>query len=93
MSAGYYQMCRGGIGRPVRITMRDGRVHTGIIDRVTPSRVYLRPMGGGRGGRRQYGGFGYGGFAYPYWGWGWGFGAGLALGAIVGLAFLPWFWI
>jgi len=82
----YHRLCSSSIGRPVRITMRGGAVHTGIIDRVDAQRVYLRPIGGARGGR------GYGGFAYPYYGW-WGFGAGFALGAIVGLAFLPWLWI
>ncbi|MFE8699475.1 hypothetical protein ACFYKX_02430 [Cytobacillus sp. FJAT-54145] len=85
----YYRMCCDGIGRPVRIRTHDGRMHVGIIDRVTPSRVFLRPMGGAR---RNYGGAGYNGAAYPYGGWGlgWGFAAGIAIGAIVSLAFFWW---
>ncbi|MDQ0272307.1 hypothetical protein [Cytobacillus purgationiresistens] len=74
----HYERCRGGIGRPVEVRMHDGRIHRGIIDRVSRDRVYLRPMG------RNYGGYGY---------WGWGFGAGFAFGAIATLAFLPlFFW-
>lgn len=85
----YYEMCRGGVGRPVRITTRDGRTHTGMIHRVTNSRVYLQPFGQGNRGN-------YGGFAYPWgrrgYGYGYGgFAAGIAIGAIIGLAFLPFF--
>ncbi|RFU62530.1 hypothetical protein D0466_14880 [Peribacillus glennii] len=80
-------MCHRGVGRCVRLTMKDGSVHRGIIDRVTPNRVYLRPIGGGR----NFGGHGFG------WGWGWGWGAGaaaagFAIGAIAALAFIPFFW-
>jgi hypothetical protein len=78
----YYHMCKRGIGRAVEIRMHDGRIHRGVIERVTPSRVYLRPLGRSR----NFGGYGYG------WGWGWGFGAGLAIGAIAALAFIPFFW-
>ncbi|PLS18722.1 hypothetical protein CVD28_06285 [Bacillus sp. M6-12] len=74
----YHGMCSRGIGRAVEIKMRDGRTHRGIIDRVTRDRVYLRPFG------KNYGGYGYG--------WGFGFAAGFALGAIVSLAFIPFFW-
>lgn len=89
----YYEMCRGGVGRPVRITTRDGRDHTGMIHRVTRSRVYLQPMGGAS----NYGGFGYpGGYRRRGYGYGFGFGgfgAGIALGTIAALAFLPlFFW-
>lgn len=87
----YYHQCCQGIGRPVRITMRDGRVHHGIIDRVTPNMLYLRPLGGPR---RNFGGYGYGELkddGYGQWGWGWGFGTGFAFGAIATLAFLPFF--
>ncbi|KRG11412.1 hypothetical protein [Lederbergia galactosidilytica] len=76
----YYHACRGGVGRPVMIRTKDDQVHRGIIDRVSPNRVYLRPLG-----RSNYGGYGYG------WGWGWGFGWGVALGAIATLAFIPFF--
>lgn len=79
----YYDMCKRGIGRCVQLTMRDGSVHRGIIDRVTPHKVYLRPIGRSR----NYRGYGYG--------WGWGFGAaaaGFAIGAIAALAFIPFFW-
>jgi hypothetical protein len=79
----FYDMCNRGIGRCVQITTRDGRVHRGFIDRVTPNRVFLRPIGR----NRNYGGYGYGG-----WGWGFGFAAGIAIGAITAIAFIPFFW-
>ncbi|RFB10185.1 hypothetical protein DZB84_23160 [Bacillus sp. HNG] len=86
MSVGYYHsLCRRYRGRAVEIRMRDGRVHRGIIHRVTGDRVYLRPLGP----RRNFGGYGYG-----YYGWGWGgFGAGLAIGAIAGIALVGAFWL
>ncbi|MDE3839078.1 hypothetical protein C0966_06805 [Bacillus methanolicus] len=79
----YYHMCNRGIGRAVQIRTRDGRIHRGIIERVSPNRVFLRPFGRPRN---------YGGYGMP---WGWGVGAGfafgVALGAIVSLAFIPFF--
>ncbi len=78
----YHGLCNRHRGRAVEIRTRDGRVHRGIIHRVSPNRVYLQPLRP----RRNLGGFGYG-----YYGGGWGFGAGIALGAIVGLALLPFF--
>lgn len=81
MSANYYHMCNRGIGRAVEIRTIHGGVHRGIIERVTPHTVFLRPLGG-----PPRGGFGYG------WGWGWGFAAAIAIGAIAWLAFIPWFW-
>ncbi|WP_053360789.1 hypothetical protein [Bacillus sp. FJAT-27251] len=85
MSIGYYHgLCNRYRGRAVVIRTRDGRVHRGIIHRVTGNRVYLQPMRGGR----NLGGFGYG-----YYGGGWGFGWGIAIGAIVGISlasFLLW---
>ncbi|WP_180953992.1 hypothetical protein [Bacillus sp. M6-12] len=57
--------------------MCDGRRHPGIIHRVTRDRVYLRLLG------KNFGGYGYG--------WGFGFAEGIALGAIVSLAFIPFF--
>lgn len=84
-------MCQRGIGRAAVIRTVDGRVHRGVIHRVTRDKVYLRPMGG-RGPR------GYGGFGYPYrpygyggWGFGWGLGIGIGLGVIATLAFVPFF--
>ncbi|MFT8323152.1 MAG: hypothetical protein ABF649_19985 [Bacillus sp. (in: firmicutes)] len=86
----YYNQCSNGIGKCVRIRTHDGNVHTGIIDRVTRNKVYIRPLGGNR---RNYGGFGYG---YPGygggWGWGWaGAAFGVSLGLIAALAFIPFF--
>ena len=89
----YYHQCSKGVGRCVRIRTHNGEVHTGIIDRVTSNKVYIRPIGGNR---RSYGGFGYGyrrGYG-PGWGWGWGWGAaavGVSLGLIAALAFIPFF--
>ncbi|HHW37222.1 MAG TPA: hypothetical protein GXX18_08305 [Bacillales bacterium] len=81
MSVGHYHaLCHRHMGKAVEIRTHDGRVHRGVIHRVTPTHVYLQPIGG----PRNLGGFGFG-F------WGWGFGAGIALGAIAGLAILPWF--
>jgi hypothetical protein len=85
-STNYYHQCKQRIGRPVQITMRDGSVHRGIIDRVTPNRLYLRPLRP----NRNYGGFGYGG--YGGYGLGVGLATGFALGAITSLAFLPYYW-
>lgn len=85
MSVGHYHtMCRRYMGKAVEIRTHDGGFHRGIIHRVSANRVYLRPLGA----PRNLGGFGYG-FG---WGWGWGgFGLGIALGAIAGLALIPWF--
>lgn len=89
----FYNQCSRGVGRCVRIRTHSGEVHTGIIERVTPNKVYIRPIGGNRPG---YGGLGYGfrrGYG-PGWGWGWGFGAaafGVSLGLIAALAFIPFF--
>ncbi|GKU82853.1 hypothetical protein [Niallia sp. NCCP-28] len=90
----YYSQCSKGIGKCVRITTHDGKVHTGIIDRVTSNKVYLRPIGGNR---RNYGGFGLGYYRGGRgwgggWGWGWAGAAwGLSLGLIAALAFIPFF--
>lgn len=94
--SGYYHRCSNGIGKPVEIKMNDGRIHRGIIERVSNDRVYLRPM------NKNYGGYGYasgyrrggcGRGGCSRGGWGWGFGAGIALGAIAALVFLPlFFW-
>ena len=83
MSVGHYHaMCNRCMGKAVEIRTRDGRIHRGVIHRVTPTHVYLQPLGG----PRNLGGFGYG------FGWGWGgFGLGIGLGFIAGLAVLPWF--
>lgn len=78
----YYAMCHRYRGRAVEIRTRDGRIHRGIIHHVTPNRVFLQPLRR----PRNLGGYGYG------YGWGWGFGLGVAVGAIVGLALIPWLW-
>lgn len=85
MSIGYYHgLCSRYRGRAVVIRTRDGRVHRGIIHRVTPNRVFLQPLG--RGGR-SFGGFGYG-----FYGGGWGLGWGIALGAIIGVSLASLLW-
>ncbi len=50
----YYKLCQQHMGKVARITDRNGRVHVGRIERVTNRKVYIRPVGGSRGG------FGYG---------------------------------
>lgn len=82
----YHGLCQRYRGRAVEIRTHGGRVHRGIIDHVTPNRVYLRPLTPAR----NLGGFGYGGYRWGYGG-GWGFGWGLALGTIAGLALIPFF--
>ena len=82
MSAHYYHMCSRGIGRAVHIRTFDGHIHRGIIHRVTPDRVFLRPFGGHRG---------YGGYGYGWGGFGLGFAMGIVFGAIVSIAFIPFF--
>lgn len=76
----YYKKCCEYRGKPVMITTRDGKVHRGVVERVTPTHVYLRPMGRGR-----IGGFGY-------YGYGYGWGIPIALGAIAGIALATAFW-
>ncbi|MEQ6390033.1 hypothetical protein RZN22_11970 [Bacillaceae bacterium S4-13-58] len=76
----YYHTCCRHVGRPVAIRTRDGHIHRGIIHRVSPSHVYLKPLPA-----RNLGGYGYG-----YYG---GYGWGIALGTIIGLSVLPFlFW-
>jgi hypothetical protein len=76
----YHDVCMKNRGRAVEIKTRDGRIHRGIIDRVDPYHVYLKPLRG----PDSFGGFGYGLFA---------FGIGIAFGAIVSLAFRPrYYW-
>lgn len=85
----YYNQCSKGIGKCVRIRTHNGTVHTGIIDRVTPNKVYIRPLGSGR---RGYGGFGFGYYRGYGPGWGWGAAAvGFSFGLIAALAFIPFF--
>ncbi|MFD0049877.1 hypothetical protein ACFVHQ_11160 [Actinomycetes bacterium NPDC127524] len=86
----YYGMCKNGIGRAVEIRTNRGTVHRGIIERVTPNKVYIRPLRGGNNNR----GYGYGYYGGGYgWNWGWGgAAAGFALGAITSLAFLAFLW-
>lgn len=91
MSSHFYHLCCRGIGRPVTIRTKDGRIHRGIITHVDRHQAYLRPIRP----RRNLGGFGYGfyrpryGYYRPwYGGYNWAaFGWGIALGAIASLAF------
>ena len=81
--AHFHGLCHRHMGRAVEIRTRDGRIHRGIIHRLSHNRVFLHPIGR----TRNLGGFGYGG-----WGWG-GFGAGIALGFITSIAVLSlFFW-
>lgn len=76
----YNQCCRYH-GQRVRITCRDGRVHTGEITRVNRNTVWIRPDA-------EFGGYGLG-----FFGEGFGTGFGIALGAITGIALASlFFW-
>ncbi len=93
MSVGhYYDLCHRYRGRAVEIRTRDGRIHRGIIQGVDRRHVYMRPLG-----RKGLGGYGSGfyaggGYRYGYGSYGSrGFGFGVALGSIVTLALLPFF--
>ncbi|MEC0345284.1 MULTISPECIES: hypothetical protein [Peribacillus] len=81
----YYLKCRQGVGRPVEIGTKQRNRHRGIIHRVTPNRVHIRPLGD----VGNLGGFGYGGFNAGY---GWGAANGFAFGAIASLVFLAFLW-
>lgn len=85
-------MCCRGIGKACEIRTKDGRFYRGIIERVSSDRVYLRTMGSSR--RNGESGYGYGGLGYPSGGFhrGSGFVAGIAIGLIVSLIFIPFFW-
>lgn len=82
MSANYYEMCHGGVGRAVEIRCHDGAVHRGVIERVERDGVWLSPLQAQAGG-------GAGAFAWgPGWGWWW-----VPFAAFATLAWLPWlFW-
>ncbi|QTD43090.1 hypothetical protein [Sporosarcina sp. Te-1] len=83
----YHQQCTRHIGKPVVIGTRDGQTHRGIIQEVRNNRVYLQPLGNQRG----LGGIGFGwGFGFGF-GRGAAFGLGIAIGSIVTLAVLPFF--
>ncbi|GAA0374694.1 hypothetical protein [Bacillus horti] len=99
----YYHSCRRNVGRGVQFRTHDGRVHRGVITRVTPSHLYYRPYGAGITGLNSEEVKAESAIAQDsahegqevQWGWGWGFGAGfgtgIAFGAIASLAFLPFF--
>lgn len=89
--APYYNTCCKHVGRSVAVQTRDGRIHRGIVHRVSNSHVFLKPIPRRLGGygfgyrNRGYGGYGgYGGFDN---GW------GIALATIAGLALLPFFFL
>ena len=52
----YHGLCHRHMGRAVEIRTHDGRIHRGIIHRVSHNRVFLHPIGR----PRNLGGFGYG---------------------------------
>ncbi|MFC4184019.1 hypothetical protein [Saccharococcus thermophilus] len=86
MSPHWYHVCRRYHGQVVRIHDRFGNIHVGRITRVTPTHVYITPVGP----RRNLGGFGY---AFVGWGWGWGWGhRRIALAAIAAIALIGLFW-
>ncbi len=80
----YFDRCSKNIGRPCTIRTMDGGIHRGIITRVTPTHVYLRPLPSRRYGNQPY-------YGYGFWGFGLGLGIGIALGAIIGISF-AWWW-
>jgi hypothetical protein len=93
----YYHLCCKYKGRPVELKDKLGNVHRGIIERVTPTHVYIRPYQ--PYGPRNLRGFGYGGFGRPFFGrrFGFGFGAAavaIALAALIAFAVIPFgfFW-
>lgn len=53
MSNRYYRMCRGNIGKNVRVQTREGRMYTGVISRVTQESVYLSASGMGIEGKED----------------------------------------
>ncbi|MGY0694884.1 hypothetical protein ACW2QC_19300 [Virgibacillus sp. FSP13] len=85
-----YRQCLGCVGRPVGIRTKDGRMHRGVVTRVSNSHVFLRPLEGRNLGGFGYGFGGYGGYG-GYGGWGWGAGWGIALATIAALSPL-FFW-
>lgn len=80
----YHGLCHRYMGRAVEIRTRDGRIHRGVIRRVTGNRVYIQPIGR----RRNLGGYGYGYYGYGGWGW-YGIGLGFITGLVLGSLF---FW-
>ncbi|WP_186578657.1 hypothetical protein [Aquibacillus kalidii] len=82
----YHSVCKRHVGRAVKITTVDGRVHRGIIRNVNNTHVFLEGVPA-----RNLGGYGYGYYRRPY-GYRPGFGWGVALGSIATLALLPFFW-
>ncbi|HEX6593828.1 MAG TPA: hypothetical protein VF095_04485 [Bacillota bacterium] len=89
MTVGYYHnLCQRYRGRAVEIKTSDGRSHRGIIQRVDRRHVYMQPLGSrgiGGYGSGYYAGGGYHSFRRR------GFGFGIALGTIIGLTLLPFF--
>ncbi|WP_144512188.1 hypothetical protein [Bacillus sp. FJAT-22090] len=72
MQGDIYGLCCRYQGQRVRITCRDGSVHTGEITRINRRTVWIRPD-------RDFGGYGLGFFG------GEDFGYGIAIGAIAGI--------
>ena len=81
----FYHLCCKHVGRTVRLTCHDGRIHTGRITHVTNRHVWIQPVGGAGGfGYGFYGGYRYGRYGYGY---------PIALAAIAGFALATaFFW-
>ncbi|KGX92444.1 hypothetical protein N781_17115 [Pontibacillus halophilus JSM 076056 = DSM 19796] len=80
----YYDRCKRCVGKPVQIRDNRGRVHRGMVDRVSPTHVFIRPFQepvGGLGGGPGHGSHFFGGFVL-------GAAFGIALTSIV--AFGPY---
>ncbi|MBM7645630.1 hypothetical protein JOD45_001848 [Scopulibacillus daqui] len=76
-----YALCQQHLNKAVEIRCHDGTVHRGIITKVDPTHVYLRPLDGdGADGPGVYA-------------WGWAYwGIPIALASIAAISLWPWFW-
>ncbi|MGG3737715.1 hypothetical protein [Aeribacillus pallidus] len=90
MSQYYHHLCARNIGRMVQIRDRFGRVHRGVIHRVSRTHVFIRPIRPAV--PRGFGyGLGYRRFGRPFFRRRFAFGAaiGIALGAIIAFSLIP----
>lgn len=90
----YYHLCKRHVGRSVTVRTRDGRVYNGRITQVTPTQVYITPVGRQIEGQEEKGKLAKGtdknvkGQEVLWFGLGWW----IPFAAIASLAFLPFFW-